>query len=970
MNPTLPSPSAAGRAGKTRRLSVLLSLLTLLAPFITGPRAQAQVAGPIAVYPENSSLELGGNRQFSAYVPVSPNTVVWSVNDIIGGHATFGTITPNGYYLPPVVPPTNNVVLIKARSTAFPTVVGTARLTLTRPYPWLWSVSPSTLVVGNYEVSFNGANFTTDSQALANGVAVPTTYVSATKLIARGATTQPGTNQFAVRQPGPGMVVGNIIAVPVRAVLTQVAVSPASATVSLGTTRTFTSTVTGNTNTAVTWSVNGISGGSATAGTITATGTYTAPKTLPSPATVTIRATSVAVSTAVAQATVTLVPPPVTVAVAPTTATVETGTTRTFTATVMNNTNPAVTWSVNGVNGGSATVGTISAAGVYAAPSGLPASTTVILRATSVASTSAYGQATVTLTPPSVVVAVAPATATVQLGSARTFTATVTGNANTAVTWSVNGTAGGSATVGTISAAGVYTAPAVLPSATSVTIRATSAVNAAAFGQATVTLTSVPPPVVWLPGARFLEQASFGPTPATLAAVKQKGIPAYLQEQFALPATTIPTPTNNSMGELRNWVLYNYTSAPDQLRQRVIYSLSQIVVTSANKLIYPDMMLPWMRLLSQHAFGNYRDLLRDLTMSPSMGKYLDLAYSTKPGPGGGANENYARELMQLFTIGLWQLNADGSLLLDNYGLPMTTYDQGTVAQMALALTGWVYATPPGGGSSYEYAGAPMVPVQARHDTTAKSLLGCNLPANQTVQQDLEGVLDCLMSHPNIAPFIATRLIRSLVTSNPSGAYIQRVASVFANNGSGVAGDLKAVVTAILLDPEARQDIPTATQGRLKEPILHVSGFLRALNGGFSSTQKLTYLFDYMGQSVLNPPSVFSWFSPLYRVPHSSLFGPEFQIYSPTEATLRGNLLFGLLSSSGGDTVINLSPFQPYGNDLPNLVEAANQALLYGRMPAAMKQVLIDAAAPGYDARTRIATVLYLTALSGLYAVQY
>lgn len=227
-----------------------------------------------------------------------------------------------------------------------------------------------------------------------------------------------------------------------------------------------------------------------------------------------------------------------------------------------------------------------------------------------------------------------------------------------------------------------------------------------------------------------------------------------------------------------------------------------------------------------------------------------------------------------------------------------------------------------------------------------------------------------MSHPNIAPFIATRLIRSLVTSNPSGAYIQRVASVFANNGNGVAGDLKAVVTAILLDPEARQDTPVATQGRLKEPILQVSGFLRALNGGFSSTQQLTYLFDYMAQSVLNPPSVFSWFSPLYRVPHSSLFGPEFQIYSPTEATLRGNLLFGMLNYSGGDTVIDLSPFQPYGNDMPNLVEAVNQVLLYGRMPAAIKQVLIDAATPGYDARSRIETVLYLTALSGLYAVQY
>jgi hypothetical protein len=257
-----------------------------------------------------------------------------------------------------------------------------------------------------------------------------------------------------------------------------------------------------------------------------------------------------------------------------------------------------------------------------------------------------------------------------------------------------------------------------------------------------------------------------------------------------------------------------------------------------------------------------------------------------------------------------------------------------------------------------------------HDTSAKNFLGCSLPAQQSVDQDLDSVLDCLMSHPNTAPFISVRLIRSLVTSNPSPGYIQRIANVFLNNGSGVTGDLKAVVRAILTDSEARNDNPGADQGRLKEPILHVCGLVRALNGQFSSTQQLGYMFDYMAQSILNPPSVFSWFSPLYRVPKSSLLGPEFQIYSAREATLRGNLIHHILSSNGSDATIDLSPFQAYGNDMPSLVEAVNQALLYGRMPAAMKQVLITAATPGYDAKTRIQTVLYLTALSGQYAVQH
>lgn len=967
---TRPSLAPQTTRPRPRRLARFVGAAVLLLALCGGFHAPALVAGSLAVYPENSSLELGGSRQFTAYVPLTPNTVVWSVNDLVGGNATLGTISATGLYLPPAAPPLNNVVRVKATSTAFPTNFATAQLTITRPYPWLWSVSPAALVVGNYEVSFNGANFAPDSIALANDAPLTTTYFSSTKIVARGVATQAGTINFAVRQPGAGAVTGNSLAVTVALAPTIVTVSPTTAVVQAGATKTLTSTVTGNVNTAVTWSVNGLAGGSETVGTISAAGVYTAPATVATTSTVVIRATSVAVPTAFGQAAVTLSPPIITVAVAPATAGVRVGDSQPFIATVTGTANTAVTWSVNGVVGGSTTGGTISAAGVYTAPATITSSSTVTIRATSAATPTTFGQATVTLAYPAVAVALSPATATVQIGNSQTFTPTVTGNANTAVNWSVNGAPGGSSAVGTINAAGLYTAPAALPVTPTVTVRATSAINPTAFAQAVVTLTSVPPPQVWLSGARFLEQSSFGPTPATLAAVTQQGIPAYLQEQFALPETTIFTPTNNSTGELMRWTLYNYTTAPDQLRQRVAYSLSQILVTSANKLIYPDMILPWQRLLSQHAFGNYRTLLRDISISPSMGKYLDLANSTKPGPNTGANENYARELMQLFTIGLWSLNPDGSLLLDFNGLPVPTYDQRTVAQVALALTGWVYATPPGGGSSWEYAGAPMVAVPARHDLTAKSYLGATVPAGQTVAQDLDSLLDCLIHHPNTAPFLATRLIRSLVTSNPSGAYIQRVANVFADNGSGVTGDLQAVVTAILLDPEARLDTPTPTAGRLKEPILHISGLLRALNGRFSSTQQLTYLFDYMRQSPLNPPSVFSWFSPLYRVPHSPLFGPEFQIYSPTEATLRGNFFFFILHHPGPDVVIDLAPFQPYGNDLPALVEAANQTLLYGRMPAAMKQVLLTAAAPGYDAATRIETVLYLTALSGLYAVQY
>lgn len=775
----------------TRFAPWLVLLLAVTAP---GPASLGQVAGSIEVYPGNSSIEIGSSRQFSAYVPISPNGIAWSVNDIPGGNAELGTISTTGLYQAPALPPTSNVLTIRARSTAYPSSVGAATLTVTRKYPWLWSVSPSQIAVGPFQVSFNGANFAPDSVAQMNGADLATTYISPTRLVATGTASTAGTVRFTVRHPGPGAVTGNAVSARVNAVTVSVAITPTSATIDLGATR--------------------------------------------------------------------------------------------------------------------------------------------------------------------------------------TFTATVTGTANTAVTWSVNGILGGSPVLGTISPAGLYAAPAILPAHPTVTVRAASAVVPTAFAEALVTFAAPPPPPVSasrLAAARFLEQASFGPTPATLAAVQQAGIAAYLESQFTLPATPIPTPSGNSIGDLRRWMLYNTTSAQDQLRQRVAYALGQIVVTSASKLVYADEMLPWLRLLSQHAFGNYREFLEDISKSPSMGKYLDHANSLQPGLGGGANENYGRELLQLFTIGLWQLNQDGSYTTNAAGERLPTYSQQTVQQVALALTGWTYATAPGAtpnAVNWEYFGAPLEPRPLNHETSAKTFLGCNLPAGQTVEQDLDGLLDCLIAHPNTAPFVCTRLIRSLVMSNPSGDYIRRVADVFVDNGQGVRGDLKAVVRAILLDPEARNDTALPHQGRLKEPILHAAGLLRALNGGYSSSHQITYLFDYMAQAVLAPPSVFNWFSPLYRVPKSPLYGPEFQIYTPTEASLRGNLFHSFLTYPGGDITLDLSPFQPYGNDMSGLVDQVNTVLLHGRMPPAMKQVLINAATPGYDAKTRIETVLYLTALSGQFAVQY
>ena len=677
-------------------------------------------------------------------------------------NATLGTISASGLYQAPATAPANSGLTIKAQSTAYPSSFKTTSLTVIRPYPWLWSVSPPSLQTGNFAINLNGANFAPDAVVQANGVDLPTVYVSKTSLKATGLAATTGPIKCAVRLPGPGPVTGNQVSATVSVPTISVTVAPSVASVPLGNSQNFSATVSGSANTSVTWSVLG---GSAN-GTVTSGGVYSAPLSLPNPATVTLRATSVANALVSADATIMLVPPPV-------------------------------------------------------------------------------------------LVAISPATATVQIGSTKPFYASGTGTLTTAVTWTVLG----GAAHGTITVAGVFVTPAVMPAPPTVTVRATAVadVNATA-----------------------------------------------------------------------------------------------------------DAMLPWMNVLSQQAFGNYRDLLRDVTKCPSMGKYLDLANSSKPSSGGAANENYPRELMQLFSFGLWQLNLDGSRQLDANNNPISTYTQADVAQNALALTGWGYGQPPS-GPVYEWFGGPMVPHPQNHDLNAKMVLGTTIPAGQSVQADLESVLNILMNHPNTAPFIATRLIRSLVLSNPSGGYIQRVAQVFANTG----GDLPATLTAILTDSEARNDVPSVNSGRLKEPILHTCAFLRALNGHFNNPNTLVYVYAYMAQSPLNAPSVFSWFSPMYRVPKSPLFGPEFQIYSPMEATLRGNLFHYMLSNPGSaDFTLDLTPFQPFGNDMPGLVELVNQKLLYGRMTPAMKQALIDAATPGYDAATRIQTVLYLTALSGQYTVQH
>lgn len=818
--------------------------------------AQAQ----IVVYHTTESVEKGTTRQFTAYVPLSPNTIKWSVNGVLGGNTTVGTVTQAGLYTAPVVIPANNVVQVQATSTAYPTITGAATVTITQPVPWVWSVYPTGLAAGaQVDITLNGSAFLASAVVRVNGVAWPTTYVSSTSLKARGTFAAAGTYAVTVAHPNPGGVISQ-------------------------------------------------------------------------PVNVTVGAAA-----------------PITVTVSPTSANVTLGATRQFTA------NNPVTWT--------ATAGAITAAGLYTAPATMPASgSAVTVRATSTADPTKYAQASVTLQ--LAPVSVTPSTATVTLGATQQFTS------NMAVTWT--------ATAGTITAAGLYTAPATMPTGgSSVVIRATSTADSTRYAQAAVTLQTPPlPPVTpaYTAAARFLEQAAFGPTQQAIADVQQKGVNVWLDEQFAMPETVIPM--SAGMSEVGAQTLNRLATAPDQLRQRVAWALGGVIVISANKNIYPDEYVPYLQLLSKHAFGNYRNLLKDITLSPQMGKYLDLANSNKPGLGSGANENYPRELMQLFTIGLVQLNLDGSTKLDGAGKPVPTYTQADVRQVALALTGWTYPTEPGStpqSNNWENFSAPQMEARPNnHDTSSKTLLnGTVLPAGQTIQQDLDGVLDNLFQHPNVGPFLATRLIRAMVCSNPTPAYIQRVAQVFNDNGAGVRGDLKAVVRAILTDAEARNDQAGASSGRVKDPIYAYVSFVRAMGGTISPATQIGYIFSTMGMPLSSPPSVFGYYSPMYRVPYNAaMFGPEFQVYTPTTSVLLGNEIYQMLGSPNGDPKIDLTPYQAAASDINALLDTVNQRLFYGRMTSALRTSMTKALQAAYDNNQRVTTALYLAFLSGQYAVQY
>lgn len=494
---------------------------------------------------------------------------------------------------------------------------------------------------------------------------------------------------------------------------------------------------------------------------------------------------------------------------------------------------------------------------------------------------------------------------------------------------------------------------------------------------------TTPPKISPLAANRLLQQASWGPTPDSLSRLQNIGIDAWINEQFATPASNIPDIPPDDKGRhpiapMQQMFLSNAVNAPDQLRQRVAWALSQIWVVSALKLNDASQILPYWRLLQQDAFSNFRQIMLDITLSPAMGHYLDMVNNDKPNAakGTGANENYARELLQLFTIGLDQLNPDGTYKLDTAGQRIPTYSQDTIEGFARAFTGWTYAPIPGATprahNPANYA-APMAAYEANHDTGEKVLLnGGRIAAGGSATADLNAALDNIFQHPNVGPFISRQLIQHLVTSSPSPSYVQRVAAVFANNGFFQRGDMAAVIKAILTDPEARQGDAgsgTVSAQHLKEPVLFITAVLRALNSTVTNTNGLPGQASNMGQNPFYSPSVFNYFPPDYEIAGTNLNAPEFGIYSPATSMLRLNFLNSLIFNRNiAGVTTDLTPWVQLASNPQKLLDAVNMNLYAGSMPAAVRTSIMSAVTAATTPTTKAQTALYLAAAANMFSV--
>jgi uncharacterized protein (DUF1800 family) len=828
-------------------------------------------------------------------------TVRNTTNTAVQWTVTAGTITTAGRFSAPATIPAGGTVTVRATSAADPTKSATAVVTIQNAVPTITSLDPAAVNTGlPYTLRIRGSNFLPTSTVTLEGRPATPRFLSSTELEVSAVAENPAGNSIdvVVSNPDPGAAASNTRGLTVNAPV-RVTMSPTTTTVRGGATVKFNSFVSNTSITTVDWFVNEIPGGNAAVGTVDATGLYTAPVAAPAAGRVEVKVVSRHDS-------------------------------RGFAVGTANLQNPVPVLS-------SATP-TVAKTGTPAAPLLQPSPLNPSLET----APQANGSTTFTLN-----------------GSLFTPSSKVfLGSFELPTTYVSDGQLRAKAILAPV-AGQLTTLRVVNPGpgggeSARVVVRVENAQELMSYGSA----------------IRFLEQASYGADPQAIAKVQAIGRGAWLAEQFRLPATPLPDalPTdanggNEGMSRLQTAWILNALNAPDQLRHRVAFALHSILVVSAVDLGEHRQYVPYLRILHEEAFGNYRQLLERITLNPAMGRYLNMLNNAKANPARNtvANENYARELMQLFTIGLVQLNPNGTPQTGN----PASYDESHVSELAKVFTGWTSAPMNGAAPRFRAPdnwAEPMIPIEAEHDTTDKAILpGVTIPAGRMARQDLAAALDAIFNHPNVGPFVSYRLIQRLVTSNPSPAYVERVARVFNSNSRGVRGDLKEVVEAILTDAEAGTGAGaytelSADQGSLREPLALTLNMIRALNmrsnGGLAGT------ISGVGQNLFYPGSVFSYFSPFTKP------GPEFQALNATSAMNAVNLIYRLSSNGlGNSAVLDLNPWDQLATNSDALITAAANALNRGTLSSNARATILQAVNAQTSNRMKAITALYLVGAS-------
>ena len=1053
-----------------------LVLLSTVAIFLGGcaeaiiPSSGSQ-GYTIIVTPGTATLPGLTTQQFSAKTnDGSKPTLSWTINGIAGGNPTIGTISSTGLYTAPEFPPAPNTIKVSATDTVDTSKTGSSAVTLDNPIPVLTAISPVVISVGPFTLSLTGQYFAPGATVFLGSTALATTVVSSTQLTATGTATnaEVGNVNITVQNPAPGANASKAITAQIKGSGINVQVTPATGTLRAGTQQVFAATVTGTSNTGVTWSINGIAGGNDTVGTIVGNGNYLAPNILPKANTITVTATSVADTTATGNATMTLGNPvPILSTVTPD-------------LVVIGKFSLTLTGS-GFMNGSVVNFGSQPLTTTFVSPTELTATGTATIAQVGTVNVSVTNPNPVSATSApipvqvvassNIVVTLTPKSVTIGAGNTTQFQATVTGTTDIQVSWSVNGVPYGNNTVGTVDGNGNYTAPVNIVGLGSVTVTAASVVDPTKSGSATVTLSNPVPTLTAItpgtigPGAfqltfygtgfvatstatfggqplqityvtdtmitavgtatsaqagnvpimvtnpvpgggtsnslnvtvttsgspvssaaavRFLEQASFGPDTESLNQVQEMGFDAYFQNQFAATVTPYPNPRpNDTVSNVQQSFFLNSIAGGDQLRLRAAMALNELWVVGADTVSDPVGYTNYMRTLDNDALTNYLNVMTDVTLTPAMGDFLNMVNNNAPAPGQHANENYAREIMQLFTLGLNKLNPDGTAVLDASGNPVPTYTQNDVMDLGRAFTGWTFPTAPGKSEQNNnppYYASPMIPVESEHDTGAKTILGQSIPAGQSAEQDLSAALNIIFNHPNVGPFVATQLIEKLVTSNPSPAYVQRVAlafntGTFNSYGSGKRGDLQATIAAILLDPEARRgDVAAtsvATDGKLREPVVMIVSLCRAFHVKTDGAG-LSYEGDQMSENIFYAPTVFNFFPPVNPIPQTTLNGPEFGIFNTNTSLARDNVINdAVYGALGSNTKLDFTPVINAGSP-DQMIAWLDTLFLHGTTPDQVKQI-ISTALSAYDpadTQGQAQASIYLYTSSSMYQVQH